>query len=170
MTESEKRMHRCAFAGHRPERLGISREEACRYLQREILAAYEDGINVFISGMARGIDLWAAESVLCLRQTHTDMKLICAVPFEGMERSWSAEERKEYDTVIRQADHVRYICTRYSPSCFQQRNMWMIDRVSRLIAIWDGSPSGTENAVTYACRSGVSIFIYIYHKCITINN
>ena len=56
VTEAEKRRHRCCFTGHRPEKLQRPEKEVRADLEREIRQAVLDGLNVFISGMARGVD------------------------------------------------------------------------------------------------------------------
>lgn len=66
--------------------------------------------NVFISGMARGVDIWAAEIVLRLRKEGANVKLICASPYEGFERGWSAEWQRRYNVILAAADLVRFIC------------------------------------------------------------
>ncbi len=66
MTERELRKHRCCFTGHRPERLGMPESEVISGLQKEIRQTIADGFQTFISGMARGIDLWATKIVLTL--------------------------------------------------------------------------------------------------------
>ena len=53
MTEQEKRLHRCCFTGHRPEKLFLVDREIIKELEREIKAAIERGYTTFISGMAR---------------------------------------------------------------------------------------------------------------------
>lgn len=78
MTENEKRMHRACFTGHRPEKLMRSENAIRKNLEKQIRQAATDGLNVFISGMARGVDIWAAQIVLKLRNEGTDVKLICA--------------------------------------------------------------------------------------------
>ena len=65
--ESELRKRRVCFTGHRPEKLNKSEVEIVALLEREIRAAITDGFQTFISGMARGVDIWAAEVVLRLR-------------------------------------------------------------------------------------------------------
>ena len=81
MTESEKRIYRCCFTGHRPERLSIPESKVKAALQKEIRLAIADGINVFITGMAPGVDIWAAEIVLELRKKEElSLKLIAASP------------------------------------------------------------------------------------------
>lgn len=55
-TEVEKRMHRCCFTGHRPEKLQAPEGVVTAALEKEIRQAIADGFNVFITGMARGVD------------------------------------------------------------------------------------------------------------------
>ena len=74
MTENEKRMHRACFTGHRPEKLMRSENAIRKDLEKQIRQAVTDGLNVFISGMARGVDIWAAQIVLKLRNEGTDVK------------------------------------------------------------------------------------------------
>lgn len=85
-TEAEKRIHRACFTGHRPEKLQQMEKEICKGLEQEIRKAIDSGIYVFITGMARGVDIWAAEIVLRLRNEGQNVKLICASPYEGFER------------------------------------------------------------------------------------
>jgi len=56
MTEAEKRMHRCCFTGHRPEKLTRSEEAIKADLEKAIRQAIAEGFDVFITGMARGVD------------------------------------------------------------------------------------------------------------------
>ena len=147
MTEQEKRLHRCAFTGHRPEKLTVPQSTVCDLLEKEIRSALDDGMNVFITGMARGVDIWAAQIVIRLRGGKSDIKLICAPPYQGFESRWSAQNQYDYRQILECADLVRYICPCYSPECFQIRNQWLCDHANRLIAVWNGQPSGTANTV-----------------------
>lgn len=161
MTESEKRMRRCAFTGHRPEKLRADEWEVREILRREIVASrIADDINVFISGMARGVDMWAADTVLSLRESFGDLRLICAVPYKGFERSWSESDRREYERILGQADLVYYVCDEYSPDCFQRRNQWMVDHACRLVVIWSGLPGGTLNTMNYAAQKDISVIVH----------
>ena len=76
MTETEKRMHRVCFTGHRPEKLTRHEKSIMKDLEKEIRKAVADGLNVFITGMARGVDVWAAQIVLMLRDEGCDVKLM----------------------------------------------------------------------------------------------
>ena len=83
-SESEMRMSHCCFTGHRPEKLKRTESEICADLESEIRIAINKGFQVFITGMARGTDIWAGEIVLKLRCEGFPVKLICASPFPGL--------------------------------------------------------------------------------------
>ena len=158
MTESEKRIYRCCFTGHRPERLSIPESKVKAALQKEIRLAIADGINVFITGMAPGVDIWAAEIVLELRKKEElSLKLIAASPHPGFENRWSIEWQKRYAAVMAKADFIKEVCSHYSRGCYQIRNEWMVDHSARVIAVWNGRPSGTKNTIVYAKRKGVPL-------------
>lgn len=157
--EAEKRKRRCCFTGHRPEKLRRSEQEIHAELEREIRRAVADGFTVFITGMARGIDIDAGEIVLQLRTEGLPVRLICASPFQGFESSWNWKWQRRYNAVMKDADLVRYICPRYHHGCFQIRNEWMVNHSSRVIAVFNGQPSGTKNTLAYAHRQGVPVIL-----------
>ena len=159
MRETELRQHRCCFTGHRPEKLGMPETEVVESLKKEIRTAIADGFQTFISGMARGVDLWAAEIVLALRDEGAAIRLICASPYKGFESRWNREWQERYSRVMERADLVRFICPGYSRDCFQRRNEWMVDHSARVIAVYNGGPGGTRNTVEYAKRCGVAVVI-----------
>lgn len=155
--ENEKRLRRCCFTGHRPEKLNISEKEVKLRLYDAILSAVENGFTTFISGMARGVDLWAAEIVLSIKKENPSVKLICASPFKGFEKHWAAAEKELYHTVLKHSDLVKYVSPHYSPFCFQVRNQYMVDNSSLLIAAYSGESGGTRNTVKYAAKQNMKI-------------
>lgn len=157
MTEAEKRMRRVCFTGHRPEKLTRHEKAIKKDLEKEIRQATADGLNVFISGMARGVDIWAAQIVLMLRHEGNDVKLMCACPYDGFERGWSHDWQKQYREILAAADFVKYVCGGYSRACFQIRNEWMVSHAARVIAVFNGEKSGTRNTIDYAVKVGVPV-------------
>lgn len=156
-TEAEMRLHRCCFTGHRPEKLQRPEKEVRVDLECEIRKAVIDGLNVFITGMARGVDIDAAEIVLQLREEGYPVRLICASPYPGFENNWSRTWQNRYGAVIAKADLVRYIRPQYSKECFQIRNEWLVNHSARVIAVFNGQPSGTKNTIDYALRQGIPV-------------
>lgn len=154
MTEQEMRSHRCCFTGHRPEKLTVPENEVIAWLETQIREAIDKGYVTFISGVARGVDIWAAEIVLRLRDEGAPIHLICASPFEGFERSWSQDWKQRYTAVLDRADIVKFICNGYSRACFQIRNEWMVNHSAMVIAVFNGQPGGTKNTIDYARMKG----------------
>ena len=141
---------RCCFTGHRPEKLQHTEEAICERLQQEISLAIEEGYTTFVSGMAQGVDLWAAEQVLQLRESEPSLKLICAIPYEGVERRWPANWRQRFWAVRQSADYVQVVSPHYHPGVFAQRNRWMVDHCQRVIAVYNGAQGGTADTLRYA--------------------
>ena len=46
-----------------------------------------------------------------------------------------------------------------SAGTYQRRNEWMVDHSSRVIAVFNGEPSGTKNTIDYAEKSACNIMI-----------
>ena len=157
MTEQEMRKHRCCFTGHRPEKLNGTENEIAAALRKTISEAVEDGFTTFISGMARGVDIWAAEQVLRIRQNNFAIHLICALPHPDFEMRWSREWQKRYRVIIEAADFVKVVCPSFLIGSYQARNEWMIDHSARLIAVYNGEAGGTRNTIEYAERQGIQI-------------
>ena len=157
MTKTEKRMHRVCFTGHRPEKLTRHEKAIKKDLEKEIRQAVADGLNVFITGMARGVDIWAAQIVLMLRDEGYDVKLMCVFPYEGFERGWNQEWQKAYREILAAADFVKYVCEGYNRTCFQARNEWMVNHSARVIAVFNGEKSGTKNTIDYAVKVDVPV-------------
>lgn len=151
------RVESICFTGHRPEKLTRSEKAIKKDLEREIRQAFADGLNVFITGMARGVDIWAAQIVLRLRDEGYPVKLMCACPYDGFEEGWKREWQEQYKTILATADFVKYVCDGYSRSCFQIRNEWMVSHAARVIAVFNGEKSGTKNTIDYAAKVRVSV-------------
>ena len=156
-TETEKRLHRCCFTGHRPEKLNCTEKEAVALLTDQIRKAYSLGYTTFISGMARGIDIWAAEIVLAEKIIHPDIRLICALPHPDFEKRWSAAWQHRYSTILQKADLIKTICPSFSMGAYQKRNIWMVDHSALVLAFFNGESGGTANTIRYAEEHAVRV-------------
>ncbi len=148
---------RCCFTGHRPEKLDMPEREVKKLLETAIKQTVFDGFLTFITGMARGIDMWSGEIVLKLRKKNPDIHLICTPPYEGFERRWDIAEQKLYQKILNEADFIKYICQHYSKQCFQLRNVYMVNHSKRVIAAYNGTSGGTKNTIDYAKKKAVEI-------------
>ena len=158
--ENEKKQHRCCFTGHRPNKLDYSESEIKPLLETAVDNAISDGYVTFITGMAEGVDIWAAEIVLEKKKRNDALRLICAIPHPDFEKRRGFFEERRYNRILKNADYVTIISDHYYRACYQKRNEWMVDRSARLIAAYTGEKGGTKNTVDYAARKGVrTVFV-----------
>ena len=157
----------CAFTGHRPKSFPWKYNEADRecVLLKEVLAAQisalaEQGATDFLSGMALGVDLWCAQIVLGLQEKYPTIKLHCVLPCEGQEIKWAASAQAQYRAILKQASNVVYVSRKYTPDCMLERNRYMVDHASILLAVHNGTQrSGTGATVNYARKLGRKIIV-----------
>ena len=60
--------------------------------------------------------------------------------------------------LLEACDLETLVQNRYTPSCMQRRDRYMVDHAMLLIAAFDGTAGGTRYTVEYALRRGIEIF------------
>lgn len=146
------------FTGHRPQTITYLWDETSAMslelkakLEKAIIYLIENkGVTNFISGMALGVDMIAAEIVLELKSKYPEIMLECALPCETQASRWSVKYRDRYFNIIEMSDKETLLQTHYTADCMHKRNRYMVDLSDYVIAVWDGSPSGTGKTVMYA--------------------
>ena len=156
-TEQEKRLHRCCFSGHRPEKLNEPEADIKQWLSAQIDSAIAAGYTTFISGCAMGVDIWAAQIVLQKKQQNPSLRLIAATPWPGFSNKWSIDWQVQYSDLLKNADLIVPVSNHYHKSVFQLRNEWMVDHSNRVIAYFNGAPGGTKNTIDYAASKGIEV-------------
>jgi uncharacterized phage-like protein YoqJ len=151
-----------AFSGHRPESLPDD-ERRIKVIKSlivyEIESAISDGFETFITGGARGIDLWAALGVIERKKKHPNLKLIAALPYNA-EAKYSESERFEYGYILNQCDEVFYASIKFTKDSMLRRNKFMVDNSSRLIAFIKDYRSGTGQTINLAKASGIVTHVH----------
>ena len=141
-----------AFTGHR-----TYRGAAADALRRTVGELYARGFRNFLSGMAVGFDLAAAEAVLELRERVPGVRLVAAVPFRGQEMRFSPADRERFRRVLAEADSVEVLAPAYHRGCYAVRNDFLVDNARVLVAWYDGSPGGTRYTVRRALGGGLVV-------------
>jgi uncharacterized phage-like protein YoqJ len=145
-----------AVTGHRPDKLGGYRLPNPTY--NEVITQLKNAFEnlkptMLITGMALGVDQWAAQVAL-----EMGIPFWAAVPFDGQEGKWPEASRAKYQYLISRALGVTVVTPGpFSSGKMQLRNQWMVDRCHRLLAVWNGTSGGTANCVGYATKIGRTI-------------
>ena len=140
----------CCFTGHRPEKITENVDIIKANLSYEIQKAIDLGYDTFITGMALGTDTWAGEIMLEFKKHNENIKLICAVPFNGVEKNRTPELQKIFHEILDNSDDSHYLSKKYTRWAVLARDEWMVDNSSYVIAVFNGSYGGTQHTLDYA--------------------
>ncbi len=158
-------MTSCAITGHRPQKFPWGEDEAdsrCVELKDTLTSQIEelvrDGVTDFLSGMAEGVDSWAALTVLSLRKTHPDLKLHCILTCKTQAKKWSEAAKQKYRSILEQADSIIYVSREEHNGCMLERNRFLVTHADLLLAVGTATGrSGTAATMRYAQKLGRKI-------------
>lgn len=141
-----------SFTGHR-----TYRHECDDALTAAVERLYGEGYRTFMTGMAVGFDLAAGECVLSLRDHFCGLRLVCVVPFRGMESRFAQADRERFGRLMQMADATVVLADEYTPEVYRRRNDFLVDNASAVLAYFDGRAGGTAYTVARAKRDGLRV-------------
>lgn len=157
-----------AFTGHRPNKLyGYDKNEEGNQKILEIMGKKieqyiidNNGEVEFTSGMALGTDIWLADIVVKLRRKYPKVKLHCALPIENHSKMWNKKDKAIHSKMLDKADSYEIVSEGdYTSKCMLVRDAYMVERADMLLAVFDGSKSGTGHTIDLAVSKGKKVAI-----------
>ena len=159
----------CAVTGHRPTRFKWKYNEnnnGCKRLKKrmrdQFVLLYEKGVRQFWVGGALGVDMWAGEILLRLKEQpdYSEINLMLALPFEGYDAGWDERSKKRLAFLIRHSSKTVIVGEegQRPEANYRRRNEYMVDQADCLLAVYDNVRSirsGTGMTVNYAKRKGL---------------
>jgi len=147
-------MKTACFTGHRKLKGKYDGEDWDRlteFMEREVFPVLIERYKItnFISGMATGFDMLAAEMVIRQRHKYNfHISLEAAIPYKNQYQIWPKTQQMRYHTILKVCDNVNILYgDKHVSWKLQKRNEYMVDNSDFLIAMWDG----TEHGGTYNC-------------------
>ena len=133
----------CAITGHRsiPENFDV--EQVNNVLEQLL----QEGVSTFYNGLAVGFDLLCAELLIKLKMKHPGLRLIGCVPYYGQEKSFSAEDKKRYVSVLKSCDEVVVLSQNYYQGCCLVRDDYMVAKADVLVAYCTKKTGGAAYTV-----------------------
>lgn len=156
----------CCFIGHRPQELHFGYnedQEDCRRLKvalaREIKAMLDNGVTTFYTGMDMGMDMWCAEIVQSFQEDLPELgiKLNAVIPYEAQADEWSGDDRERYLKIMGKTDETIVLNSHRTQACMHERNRYMVDHSTHIIAVFDGREGETKAALEYARGNSLTV-------------
>lgn len=155
------------FTGHRSQKLPWRFNETdmrCAIMKNNLRAEIEKaigrGYSSFLCGMALGFDMICAETVLDLKKQYPDIKIFGALPCKTQDLRWSQKDRERYAYISERLDGVRCIYDEYiGAECMLERNRYMVNNSSLVIALFNGLAGGTKATLDYAVKQGLEVVV-----------
>ena len=157
----------CMFTGHRPKGLPFGyneRDSRCKKLKKALKKLIlnkiqEENTTAFLSGMALGTDMFAAEIVLELKREFRDITLTAVLPCRTQAAKWNKEATARYELIVDRCDKIIILQDEYTPSCMHKRNLYMVEHSDCVIAVWSGTEGGTANTIHFAIERHLPITV-----------
>ena len=143
----------CCVSGHRK----IKPDLDISLLKAVFRCIINGGTDTFLIGMAVGFDTICFEILESLKDEYKFIKLVACVPCLGQENSFSEEQKREYYRMLDKADEKIILSDKYTKTCMQLRNMFMVDNSSKIVVYIRENRGGTANTVNYAKKQGIDV-------------
>lgn len=144
------------FTGHRKIPF-LQKHRIEKRTEQILIKAIKRGYQFFGAGGALGFDTLAAQTVLRLKKTYPQIKLILVLPCVSQTRGWRPEDVEEYERIKAAADKVVYTSQEYTRDCMFKRNRHLVDNSSLCIAYLTERVGGTAYTVDYAHSKGIIV-------------
>lgn len=170
----------CAVTGHRPSRFKFKYSEdysLCKKIKRAMFEQFkklydEQGVRRYYVGGALGVDMWAGELILRLKEQpgYGDIELVVVLPFEGHDAKWDERSKRRMNFLLRMCSDCVIVGKEDCRESYIKRNCYMMDRANILVAVYDNDRSirsGVGMAVNYAKKKELDI-IYIHPDTVSV--
>lgn len=154
-----------ALTGHRPERLGYSKDT---YITTDWVflinwikdVIVKNGVTDVYCGMASGCDIAFGIAAYLLKNENYHIILHCILPCKDYNIS-----HRWYQKLKEIADEWVELSEEFYKGCDNVRDQYMVDHCDKLIAVWDGNKTGgVWSTIRKAKKQGKEIIYYLKEK------
>lgn len=163
-------MKSCAIAGPKPTRFKFGYKEdnsLCRKIKKAMMRQFrrlysKKGVRRFYIGGALGVNLWAGELLLKLKEEpgYEDMELIVVLPFPGHDTKWDIRSRKRLEHLVQNSKEHLTVGTGDCRESYIALNRYLIDHADYLVAVSERNVAAETDSfqvTAYAREKGLGI-------------
>ncbi|MFK2824170.1 DUF1273 domain-containing protein [Bacillus sp. B190/17] len=147
--------------GYKPYELGIFKkdDQAVIYikkaLENELRRLLEEGLEWLLISGQLGVECWAAEVMLQLKEEYPQVKLAVLTPFLNQHENWNEDNQHNYEVLLAKADFVDSVSKLpyTSPAQFRNKNQLFLHKSAGLLVIYDEEHPGSPKYLWNMARS-----------------
>lgn len=141
----------CAITGDKPTRFKFGYKEdysLCKKIKRvmteQIKELYQNGVTRFYIGGSLGVDIWAGEIILRLKEQpgYENIELVVVVPYKGHDLNWDERSRKRLEFLIKHSEEYLAAGDSNCQESYTKRNCYMVDQTGCVLAVCDNGIKG----------------------------
>lgn len=163
-------LKRLIVTGYKQHELGIFDEKnpGIRFIKKALenrfRALLDEGLEwVIVSGQL-GVETWAAEVVLDMKEEFPQLKYAVLTPFLEQEKRWNETKQENYRMIIDQADFHRSLTSKpyEAPWQFIEKNKFFLRNSDGILILYDEETDGSpkfikKEAERYAEKSDYQV-------------
>ena len=157
-----------AITGYKPHELGIFNDQhpglqvIKHSLKTRLLTFIDEGTEWFVTSGQPGVELWASELILELRENYPEIKLCILTPFLEQEARWPDHAKEHYQGILLEADFVESITKRpyENPTQLKLKNDFIIQKSDGLLVVYDEETPGSPKYYLESAKKRQSVDDY----------
>lgn len=143
------------ITGYRPHELGIFNDKhpgvpiIKKALENQLRPLLEDGLEWIVISGQQGVETWAAQVVLELKNDYPALKYSIITPFLEQEKNWNEHKQATYMHIVSKADFVTSVTKRpyEAPWQFIEKDKFIIDNTDATLLVYDEENEGSPKYV-----------------------
>jgi len=153
---------RLVLTGYKQHELGVFDEKhpGIKYikkaLENRLIPLVDDGLEWIILSGQLGVETWAAELIIEMKTTYSQLKYAIITPFLEQDQKWNESKREKYRMICEKADFHTSVTKRPYEGPWQmiEKNKFIIRNSDGLLIVYDEENEGSpkflkELAVKY---------------------
>ena len=162
-------MKRLVVTGYKQHELGIFDDKhpgiafIKKALESRLLALLDEGLEwVIISGQL-GVETWAAEVVIELKEMYPQLNYAVITPFLEQEKNWNDTNKEQYRMLIANADYeISLTSIPYeAPWQFVEKNKFFLRNSDAMLIVYDEENEGSPKFIKEAADRYAEVSDYV---------
>ncbi len=163
---------RLLVTGYKAHELGIFNDSHAgipiikKALENQLRQFLEEDLEWIILSGQQGVETWAAELTLELKEEYPRLKYAIITPFLEQEKNWNEQKQEKYERLVSMADYHTSLTKKpyEAPWQFIEKNKFLIRNTDAMLLVYDeeneGSPQYIKKlAIQYGEKNEYPLYI-----------